>query len=590
MQAISQARDNKVVLSGNVYFLGYVATGLENGDSFVVWAEHGGVLKAQVFRANGTPKSEFVEFGENLAYGPDIATLADGSFIVTYDASPEENSQKSIHGQKFSADGLPIGDPLTLYDSPDHLSIDPKVTPLPDGGFVVTHVSFLQDVLLPSLQARFFESDGTPRGDNLFANQPMVFFPSKYDVASLPDGGFAVMWHTDVTGLTSAGNPIFFGLRPAMVRLYEADGTPRTSVIQVNPNSSDIVFPEPAIVTLENGNILLTWTGYGDGDGTGIYARLIDSDGRALSDEFLVNTHTEGNQSLPDVTTLSDGGFMIVWNNSEEPNTASVSGQRFSFDGERIGGETTLSQNIPALELIPNVLELTDGVVSVSWQEFSRDTNAGKVTEGLFLTPDQGSRGDDVLTGTRFDDPLYGLQGDDKLLGNAGADLLKGGGGQDVLIGHSGHDRIFGGNQSDKLFGGNQSDELFGGNQGDRLFGGRGDDTLNGQSGQDILSGGRGQDTLNGGLGNDTLSGGDGADTFLFRANHGKDTITDFQDDIDTIRLEDSLWGGGLRKQQMLDQYARIDGDAVVLDFGKNEIKIKNVSDIASLIDDIAFF
>ena len=44
-------------------------------------------------------------------------------------------------------------------------------------------------------------------------------------------------------------------------------------------------------------------------------------------------------------------------------------------------------------------------------------------------------------------------------------------------------------------------------------------------------------DTLQGGTSDDTMTGGTGADTFVFAANHGADTITDFTDGDDTIDL-----------------------------------------------------
>ncbi|MEK7737144.1 MAG: calcium-binding protein, partial [Pseudomonadota bacterium] len=55
-----------------------------------------------------------------------------------------------------------------------------------------------------------------------------------------------------------------------------------------------------------------------------------------------------------------------------------------------------------------------------------------------------------------------------------------------------------------------------------------GNDTLGGSSSADILNGYAGNDTLSGLAGNDTLTGGAGVDTFVFSANQGQDSITDF--------------------------------------------------------------
>ncbi len=68
------------------------------------------------------------------------------------------------------------------------------------------------------------------------------------------------------------------------------------------------------------------------------------------------------------------------------------------------------------------------------------------------------------------------------------------------------------------------------------VVGGTGNDTVWGGQGADQISGGDGIDILLGAAGNDTLSGGAGNDVFLFAANSGQDTITDFATG-DKVRL-----------------------------------------------------
>jgi Ca2+-binding RTX toxin-like protein len=88
------------------------------------------------------------------------------------------------------------------------------------------------------------------------------------------------------------------------------------------------------------------------------------------------------------------------------------------------------------------------------------------------------------------------------------------------LLGLGGNDTINGGNGNDTLDGGNGNDTLDGGN---------GDDILIGGAGNDRISGGNGADVIRGGAGDDILTGGNGADRFVFEANAGTDTITDFR-------------------------------------------------------------
>jgi large repetitive protein len=111
----------------------------------------------------------------------------------------------------------------------------------------------------------------------------------------------------------------------------------------------------------------------------------------------------------------------------------------------------------------------------------------------------------------------------DRTIGTSGDDILTGDSGNNVLMGMRGNDSVDG----------------TGGN--DTLFGGKGNDTLLGSSGDDVLFGNRGDDLLDGGLGNDSLTGGNGSDRFLLAANSGTDTITDFEDGKDLLKLDNGL-------------------------------------------------
>jgi serralysin len=72
----------------------------------------------------------------------------------------------------------------------------------------------------------------------------------------------------------------------------------------------------------------------------------------------------------------------------------------------------------------------------------------------------------------------------------------------------------------------------------DTLTGNDGNDTLNGGEHNDVLNGGNGADKLIAGTGNDQMTGGTGIDQFWFDVGHfGADTITDFENGTDKIRL-----------------------------------------------------
>lgn len=219
---------------------------------------------------------------------------------------------------------------------------------------------------------------------------------------------------------------------------------------------------------------------------------------------------------------------------------------------------------------------------------------------GVIIENATGGSGSDILTGNRVantltgqngDDVLSGRQGNDILYGDLGADKLSGDLGQDKLYGGVGKDKLFGGGSDDRLFGGNGNDRLYGGTRNDDLFGGTGNDRMYGGDGNDVMFGGGGRDKMFGGDGNDTMNGGAGSDDFSFVRGLGSDRVKKFEDDIDTLRFDDAIWGGGLTVRQMLNTYATDTGANVKFNFGGgNAVVVEDVARVLDLLDDIEFF
>ncbi|TNC74754.1 M10 family metallopeptidase [Rubellimicrobium roseum] len=191
------------------------------------------------------------------------------------------------------------------------------------------------------------------------------------------------------------------------------------------------------------------------------------------------------------------------------------------------------------------------------------------------------------LGGGRFSS-VYGLRDNlgiahgttiEHYVAGSGADKVTGNGANNVLTLGAGDDRAWGQVGRDRMLGQAGTDTL---------NGDRGADTLRGGTGNDVLNGGSGNDLLDGGSGNDRLSGGDGDDTFLFTG--GRDVVLGFQNDDDTIRLNDALWGGGRTVGQVLTEFGtKLNNGDVALNFGDGDVLVlRDRTNITILLNDLA--
>lgn len=118
----------------------------------------------------------------------------------------------------------------------------------------------------------------------------------------------------------------------------------------------------------------------------------------------------------------------------------------------------------------------------------------------------------------------------------------------------------------------------------ENAVGGVGADAIIGNAGVNRLFGRNGDDTLTGGAGADFLTGDGGADTFVFGAGSGRDTVNDFDNALDVLRLAASLWGGVVKTAaEVVEEFSRIVNTHVVLDFGADEIALVNLHSTTGL-------
>ncbi len=212
---------------------------------------------------------------------------------------------------------------------------------------------------------------------------------------------------------------------------------------------------------------------------------------------------------------------------------------------------------------------------------------------------------DNTQNDANGNDTVYAGAGNDRINGGGGHDLFNGEDGDDTISGWLGDDTLNGGNGWDKLYAGDGDDVVNGGNGRDTAWLGNGNDiysdtvqndangrdTVFGEAGNDTIDGGGGDDWLDGGIDNDQLTGGVGMDQFVFLDLCGQDVITDFTDDIDTLVLDDALWGGAvLTADDVIALYGSIIGTDAVFDFGSgNAVTIAGVASLAVFVDDILF-
>jgi VCBS repeat-containing protein/YD repeat-containing protein len=358
---------------------GFVVTWCDN--SRTLGDASGTSIKAQIFDAAGAKVGgEFLvdTHTTDAQYNPTITGLADGGFAVTwYDFSGTlgDSSGPSIKAQIFSASGVKVGGEFLVNTQTSNNQYSPSITALADGGFVVTWYDYsgtLGDASGASIKAQIFSATGTKVGGEFLVNTQTVFDQYSPTVAGLTSGGFVVTW-TDTSG--TLGDASNAGIK---AQIFSAGGTKVGGEFLVNTETASSQ-NTPAITGLADGGFVVTWTDYsgtlGDAIGRSIKAQIFSASGTKVGGEFLVDTQTANDQSGSTITGLAGGGFVVTWyDNSGTLGDASgwsVKAQMFSATGTKVGGEFLVDTQTAGNQLMPSITALPDGGFAVTWYDGS---------------------------------------------------------------------------------------------------------------------------------------------------------------------------------------------------------------------------
>jgi hypothetical protein len=349
-------------------------TSLSNGGFMVVWASYGqdgsndGVY-GQRFDANGnTVDSEFRVNTYRLwsQDEPSITSLPNGGFVVVWSSIEQDGSEYGIFGQRFDSNGNTVGSEFRVNTWTTDNQLYPSITSLSNGGFVVVWHSYLQDGSNTGVYGQRFDANGNTVGSEFQVNTWTTDEQSYPSITPLSNGGFVVVWQS--WGQDGSGYGVY-GQR------FDSNGNKVGSEFQVNTWTTDWQ-ENPSITSLPNGGFVVVWEGWGGQDGSswGVFGQRFDSNGNTVGSEFQVNTWTTNDQLWPSITSLPNGGFVVVWHSRyQDGSDYGVYGQRFDSNGNKVDSEFQVNTWTTDWQQHPSITSLSNGGFVVVWDSGGQD-------------------------------------------------------------------------------------------------------------------------------------------------------------------------------------------------------------------------
>lgn len=342
------------------------------------------------FRVNG--------FTNSSQRAPDVASLADGGFVVVYQSYLQDGDGEGVYAQRYDVDGGKVGGAFRVNTMVTGDQQQPTVTGLDDGGFFVAWNSFVPGNY--GVFGRRYDADGVAVGTEFRVSAESLANSYQPDVALMSDGDYRVVWVADGGIYTSA---------------YRADGTPTTTSVLVGGAATTYgYYPGyPAIAAHADGGYVVAWSngqyggavfgsaegagprlylgahrdgqfpgvaGLADGssvmtwsEGRNVHALIQDASGRVVAD-LTVNNVDADYRYETQALALADGSFVVAWSAAyQDGSSRGVYARRFDGDGTPLSDEFLLSARTLDYQGAPALAALADGGFVAVWQSEYQD-------------------------------------------------------------------------------------------------------------------------------------------------------------------------------------------------------------------------
>lgn len=243
----------------------YAAT-LSDGSYVVTWAKSvvSGTdydIYQQRFDASGNAMG-----GESLVtttttghqYRSQIAALKDGGWVVTWYSASATGGE--IYQQRFNSSGAKVGGETMVNTTMGDTQSIPDIAVLADGSYVVTWQSKLQDGSDYGVYQRRFDKNGNAITGEVKVNTSVQGYQGDANIVALADGGWTVTW----TGADQNQT----GVQRIFQQTYNSNGTQRggETIVDFAASGAENSASRASIAVLKNGSWIVVYA-IGDAGG-----------------------------------------------------------------------------------------------------------------------------------------------------------------------------------------------------------------------------------------------------------------------------------------------------------------------------------
>ncbi len=228
---------------------------------------------------------------------PSIAALNDGGWVVTWQSDTQDGDGFGIYQQRYDAMSAKLGTETKVNTGVEGAQVNPTVTGLALGGWVVTWQSAEQDGYFGGIYQQHYGADGNAVGGEILVNTATAYDQSAPVITALPNGGWVVTWQTFDDDLSEYS---------LFQQAFTSVGVPDGVETKVNATGGGAELGQ-SLVAIADGGWVVIWCENGS-----IMQRVYDGNGVAVGGPATIGVDALYGGATT-VAALPDGGWVASW-------------------------------------------------------------------------------------------------------------------------------------------------------------------------------------------------------------------------------------------------------------------------------------
>ncbi len=322
------AQGSEFVIASNAANERLASVAMNASGAFVVtWERDQGTgdydIYARLYNSSGTAVGSEFLVNEATTYDQEhahVAMAADGSFVVVFESNAEASGTyyDNIYAQRYDATGTKIGSNFLVNTTTAGDQNDADIAMDSAGNFVVVWAGErTAGGSAYSIYGQRYNTSGVAQGGEFLVNAVASNNDQHASVAMNDSGNFVVTWDR-VSGSDA----------DIQAQRFNSSGVAQGSAISVTNTTS--YFQEISNVSMDqSGNFVVSWSSNNqDGSGWGVYTRQYDSTGTSLTTESRVATTTTNSQDYSGIA-YQNGKVVVTWSGNGTGDSSGIFMQRY---------------------------------------------------------------------------------------------------------------------------------------------------------------------------------------------------------------------------------------------------------------------